>query len=209
MTYRDIWNVDIPLTYKKVETAEKNFLKPKGIKDRSELKENINVLDADINDLEVQSKALNEEENLDEAARLIKEKMDIEAAAGIRKPSTYKGRAEEFASVNSDYYGNEYLLLLSQKELIAKVDTLTDLKKTETYKELSKEDRKKFEERFTKKKGKKKATKKAEPKAKSDVISSLDKRIMALKTTLKVIKNKKQADTIAKRIRALEITKKI
>ena len=207
--YNSIWNLDIPLTYKKVETAEKNFLKPKGIKDRAELKENIGVLDADINDLEVQAKALNEEENLDEAARLIKEKMDIEAAAGIRKPSTYKGRAEEFASVNSDYYGNEYLLLLSQKELIAKVDTLTDLKKTETYKELSKEDRKKFEERFTKKKSKKKATKKAEPKAKSDVISSLDKRIMALKTTLKVIKNKKQADTIAKRIRALEITKKI
>tara|TARA_R110002153_G_scaffold232329_1_gene385629 strand:- start:923 stop:6142 length:5220 start_codon:yes stop_codon:yes gene_type:complete len=196
--YVKFWNAEFPLIFKKIETFEKNSLRPLGINSSDELSAKIQEYTDIIADLEVQQGALNDEENLDESANLIKEKLDAERKSGLRKPSTYISRASEFESVNSDYMGNEYLKLLSQKELIKTVDTLTELKKTETYKELSKEDKKIFERKFlSKKKGSKKKT---TPKAK-EVVSELDKRIKAFKRLLEF---KPKDKKLAMRVKALE-----
>ena len=194
------------MIYKKIETFEKNNLRPLGINNLDELNQAIQNLTDEIADLEVQQKAFSEEENLKERANIIKERMDMEAKSGLRKPSTYTQRAEEFKSVNSDYYGNEYLLLLSQKELIGTIDTLTALRQTETYKELSKEDRAEFEKRFTKKKKEKESKAKTQKDdTKQKAIDVLEKRIKAVKIALKLNPKNKKAQ---KQLKALEIVKR-
>ena len=204
--YVDYWNIEYPLIYKKIETFEKNNLRPLGINNLDELNQAIQNLTDEIADLEVQQKAFSEEENLKERANIIKERMDMEAKSGLRKPSTYTQRAEEFKSVNSDYYGNEYLLLLSQKELIGTIDTLTALRQTETYKELSKEDRAEFEKRFTKKKKEKESKAKTQKDdTKQKAIDVLEKRIKAVKIALKLNPKNKKAQ---KQLKALEIVKR-
>jgi len=206
--YVKFWNIDMPLTFKKIETFEKNNLRPLGINSLDELSTKIQEYTDIIADLEVQQKALNNEENLQESANLIKERIDNERKAGIRKPSTYLDRAKEFESVNSDYFGNDYLKLLSQKQLVKTVDTLTDLRKTDTYKSLSKEEREKLEQRFiAKKKGyegknvkTQKAKKEPKPKATNEV-SNLDTRIKAFKRLLVFQPKDKK---LAMRVKALE-----
>ena len=200
---RKFWDIDMPLTFSKIETFEKNSLRPLGINNKDELVKRIEELKKETADLEVESKAFTNETNLQEEARLIQERLDNEMKAGIRKPSTYKSRAAEFASVNSDYSGNEYLLILSEKELIATTDTLTELRKTEKYKELSKDDRKKFEDRFTEKKSK---TKQKAKKQVEKVLSVLDKRIKATSIALRL---KPKDKKLKRNLKALQILKRL
>ena len=194
------WDIDMPLNFKKIETFEKNTLRPLGINNKEELENEIQRLTDVIADLEVQVYALTNEENLEESANLIREKLAEERKEGIRKPSTYSQRASEFASVNSDYFGNEYLLRLSQKELIKRVDTITALKETLTYKDLSKEERESFIKKFKEKKAEK---------SKEREISNkdlLDTRIKALKRLLQFAPKNK---SIQMRVKAIERLKAV
>jgi len=204
--YNKFWDAEMPLSFKKIKTFEKNNLKPLGINNLEELNAKIKEYSETISDLEVQSKALNNEENLQESANLIKERLDNERKAGIRKPSTYLQRAMEFQSVNSDYFGNEYLLRLSQKELLKKVDTITALRETPTYKDLDKQERLKFEKRFKKKKSKPKTLSKPKLPAKSEKSKSelLDTRIKALARLLKFAPKDKQLKMRLKAIKRLK-----
>ena len=204
--YNKFWEAEMPLSFKKIKTFEKNNLKPLGINNLEELNAKIKEYTETIADLEVQSKALNNEENLQESSNLIKERIDNEKKAGIRKPSTYLQRAMEFQSVNSDYFGNEYLLRLSQKELVKKIETITALRETATYKDLDKQERLKFEKRFKKKKSKPKALSKPKLPAKSEKSKSelLDTRIKALTRLLKFAPKDKQLKMRLKAIKRLK-----
>ena len=197
------WSVDYPLAFKRLEKAENDFLKPKGINNKKELEEKLIELTADIDDVIVQKKALSEQENLQEAANIIRDKREQELSLGIRNPSTYKQRAKEFSTTNSDYKGNEYLLILSEKELSKNIGSIELLRETPKYKELTKKAQKKLESKV--KARLKSATKKVSKKDTSKGLSFIDKRIMALKLLIKI---KGKNDFASKNIKALELAKK-
>ena len=197
------WSPDFPLAFKRLKKAEDDFLRPKGISNKSELEDRLKELTADIDDLIVQKKALTEQENLQESANLISAQRQEELALGIRKPSTYKERAKEFMSSNADYKGNDYLLVLSEKFLSKNIESVELLRKTAKYKELSKSEQKKLEKKVVSRlkvdKTKKKTT------ATSNNETFIDKRIKALKLLLKV--NPKN-EFAKKNIKTLELAKK-
>lgn len=197
------WSTDFPLAFKRLKKAEDDFLRPKGISNKSELEDRLKELTADIDDLIVQKKALTEQENLQESANLISAQRQEELALGIRKPSTYKERAKEFMSSNADYKGNDYLLVLSEKFLSKNIESVELLRKTAKYKELSKSEQKKLEKKVVSRlkldKTKKKTT------ATSNNETFIDKRIKALKLLLKV--NPKN-EFAKKNIKTLELAKK-
>ena len=90
--------------------------------------------------------------------------------------------------------------------MIGTIDTLTALRQTETYKELSKEDRAEFEKRFTKKKKEKESKAKTQKdNTKQKAIDVLEKRIKAVKIALKLNPKNKKAQ---KQLKALEIVKR-
>jgi hypothetical protein len=192
-----------PDEFKRLEKAENDFLKPKGINNKKELEEKLIELTADIDDVIVQKKALSEQENLQEAANIIRDKREQELSLGIRNPSTYKQRAKEFSTTNSDYKGNEYLLILSEKELSKNIGSIELLRETLKYKELTKKAQKKLESKV--KARLKSATKKVSKKDTSKGLSFIDKRIMALKLLIKI---KGKNDFASKNIKALELAKK-
>ena len=198
------WSTDFPLAFKRLEKAEDDFLRPKGISNKSELEDRLKELTADIDDLIVQKKALTEQENLQESANLIMAKRQEELALGIRKPSTYKERAKEFMSTNADYKGNEYLLVLSEKFIAKNIESVELLRETAKYKELSKSEQKKLEKKVVSRlkvnKTKKKTTKI------TNTETFIDKRIKALKLLIKIKGTNKFA---FKNIMALEIAKKL
>tara|TARA_B110000858_G_scaffold181237_1_gene219548 strand:- start:1160 stop:1828 length:669 start_codon:yes stop_codon:yes gene_type:complete len=198
------WSTDFPLAFKRLEKAEDDFLRPKGISNKSELEDRLKELTADIDDLIVQKKALTEQENLQESANLIMAKRQEELALGIRKPSTYKERAKEFMSTNADYKGNEYLLVLSEKFIAKNIESVELLRETAKYKELSKSEQKKLEKKVVSRlkvnKTKKKTTKI------TNTETFIDKRIKALKLLIKI---KGKNEFAFKNIMALEIAKKL
>ena len=195
------WSTDFPLAFKRLQKAEDDFLRPKGISNKSQLEDRLKELTAEIDDLIVQKKALKEQENLQESANLITAKRQEELALGIRKPSTYKERAKEFMSTNADYKGNEYLLVLTEKFLSKNIESVELLRETAKYKELSKSEQKKLEKKVVSRLKVKKAKKKTTVSA-----TFIEKRIKALKLLIKI---KGKNDFAFKNIMALEIAKKL
>jgi hypothetical protein len=196
------WSVDYPLAFKRLAKAEAEFLKPRGLKNKADLEAKLVELTANMDDLAVQKKALTEQENLQESANIIQAKRDTELAMGIRKPSTYKARAEEFMSSNADYKGNDYLLVLSEKYLAKNIESIELLRQSPKYKELSKKDQKKLEKKVVSrlKLAKTKATSKKK-KETSKGLSPIEKRIMALNLIAKIKPNDKK---IAQKIKLLK-----
>ena len=88
-----------------------------GWKDNDKIDKKIKELLDQINDLDVQKNALDDEEEINERANLIADELEQQRLLGIRKPSTYSQRAKEFATANEDYLGNDYLKILSAKFL--------------------------------------------------------------------------------------------
>ena len=199
------WSTDFPLAFKRLEKAEKDFLAPRGLKNKKDLENKLIELTSDIDDLIVQKNALKEQENLQEAANIIRDKREQELSMGIRKPSTYKSRAKEFMSTNADYKGNEYLLVLSEKYLSKNIESIELLRESPKYKELTKKEQKKLESRvLSRLKGVKKKLKKVSKKESSTKLDFIDKRIKALKLLLTA--NPKN-EFAKKNIKSLEMVK--
>ena len=166
------------------------------------------TLTAKIDDKIAQKKALNEQESLQESANIIQAQRDQELALGIRKPSTYKERANEFMSKNADYKGNDYLLVLSEKHLSKNIESLELLRETAKYKELNKKEQKKLEAKVTKRL---KLAKKVKPiKSTPPKENFIDKNIRAIQMLLKL--NQLDATKkvrFVKRLEALTLLKKL
>jgi len=127
------WNSEMPLILKKIEKGEKEFLKPKGIKDQQDLLVKMEELKSGINILQQDKKDLTDEENINEMAQEIAHKIMEEKEKGIRKSGGYKQRAKEFADTNADYLGNKLL-----DEMYEKADKKASTPKNEKVKETPK-----------------------------------------------------------------------
>ena len=114
---KSYFSADIPRSLTQLKKAEETILIPQGINNKVELSEKIKELLDQINDLDVQKNALDDEEEINERANLIADELEQQRLLGIRKPSTYSQRAKEFATANEDYLGNDYLKILSAKFL--------------------------------------------------------------------------------------------
>jgi len=121
------WSNEYPLIVKKIERAENEFLKPKGITNQVQLDEKIFFYESEMKKLDDKKLNITTDEYKRQKVEEVKRDLAQRQADGLRKASTYTQRVFEFKTSTEDYEGN--LLLDSLQEPKKKKDKVVDVVK--------------------------------------------------------------------------------